>query len=108
VIVETAGHGADLPPAVDLAAFRVVQESLTNVRKHAAASSAHVRIEHRPGELVVTVTDDGRGPPPEPPGRPGFGLVGMRERVTGVGGRVAAEGLSTGGFRVRAAFPLDS
>ncbi|WP_157735013.1 sensor histidine kinase [Pseudofrankia inefficax] len=87
-------------------AYRVVQEALTNVTRHAAATQAWVDIEHRPGELVVTVRDDGRG---QPAGSgPGLGLTGMRERAELLGGTLAAGSRSGGGFEVVAVFPVVS
>jgi signal transduction histidine kinase len=108
------GAGADadaapLPAGVDLAAYRVVQEALTNVVRHAAATRVTVRVTRAPGELVVQVDDDGRGAE-HPPGAPlpagGRGLVGMRERATALGGEVEAGPRPGRGFRVRARFPL--
>ncbi|HET6951436.1 MAG TPA: sensor histidine kinase [Acidimicrobiales bacterium] len=111
VVVECDGlDGVTLPGAVDLAAFRVVQEALTNVVRHAAARRATVRVTRHPGELAVQVDDDGRGaehPPGAPaPGRPGRGLVGMRERAAALGGEVEAGPRPGRGYRVRARFPL--
>jgi signal transduction histidine kinase len=104
------GEPAELPPAVDLAAYRVVQESLTNVVKHAGPARATVRVAYGPSEVVVEVTDEGHGlePPSAAAGplRPGQGLVGMRERVTTAGGELEAGPRPEGGFRVRARLPL--
>jgi signal transduction histidine kinase len=110
VSVEVTGERGDLPAAVDLAAYRVVQESLTNVLRHAGPASATVRLSHRPDRLTVRVSDTGRGvpgdggAPAESPG--GHGIVGMRERVTALGGTFEAGPAATGGFQVQAAFPL--
>jgi signal transduction histidine kinase len=109
-----AGAGADagaapLPAGVDLAAYRVVQEALTNVVRHAAATRVTVRVTRAPGELVVQVDDDGRGaehPPGAPPPAGGRGLVGMRERAAALGGEVEAGPRPGRGFRVRARFRL--
>jgi signal transduction histidine kinase len=106
--------GADavpLPAGVDLAAYRVVQEALTNVVRHAAATRVVVRVTRAPGELVVQVDDDGRGaehPPGVPPPAGGRGLVGMRERAAALGGEVEAGPRPGRGFRVRARFALGS
>jgi signal transduction histidine kinase len=105
-----AGAGAvPLPAGVDLAAYRVVQEALTNVVRHAAATRVAVRVTRAPGELVVQVDDDGRGAE-HPPGAPlpagGRGLVGMRERAAALGGEVEAGPRPGRGFRVRARFRL--
>ena len=82
--VELAVTGArDLPPGVDLAAYRVVQEALTNVIKHAGTARAAVVLEYRPDDLLITVTDDGR-PATGPGGPGGRGLIGLRERIGAV------------------------
>ena len=108
------GRRTDVPAAVERTAYRIVQESLTNVARHAAAASASVRIDYRPGALVVRVDDDGPGtgtgtgtePAPEPEPVPGTGLLGMRERVTALGGRLRAGPRSGGGFTVLAELPV--
>ncbi|WP_017571506.1 sensor histidine kinase [Nocardiopsis halotolerans] len=105
VDVETTGAPAHLPVSTDSAAYRTVQEALTNVVRHSGASAAAVRITHDASFLLVEVTDDGHGtvgPPPE-----GNGITGMRERAALVGGTVDAGPLRGGGFRVRARLPLD-
>jgi signal transduction histidine kinase len=94
-----------LPPGLDLAAYRVVQEALTNVVKHVGPTRVSVSLEHRPDALVIEVVDDG---PPRPAGLPGgHGLVGMRERVSLYGGTLLAEPHG-GGFRVLARLPITS
>ncbi|WP_062346408.1 sensor histidine kinase [Herbidospora yilanensis] len=100
------GRPADVPVAVGRTAYRIVQESLTNVARHAAAATASVLIDHRPGALVVRVDDDGRATPETAP-VPGVGLLGMRERVTALGGRLRAEPRGGGGFTVQAELPVD-
>jgi signal transduction histidine kinase len=99
------GRPAGLPAAVDLAAYRIVQESLTNVVRHAGASRATVRVEYEPDRVVVEVTDDGRtrGAAWRRPG--GHGLAGMRERASALGGELAAGPRPEGGFRVLARLP---
>lgn len=99
------GRRPDLPAAVDRTAYRIVQESLTNVARHAAAASASVRIDYRPDALVIRVDDDGTATPDRAP-VPGVGLLGMRERVTALGGRLRAEPRSGGGFTVHADLPV--
>lgn len=101
----------NLPHEVQAAAFRVVQEALTNVRRHAAdAATVTVRLGHDEGRLDVTVVDDGRGSsqlPVEAHGG-GFGLVGLRERVTALGGELRTGPVTAGhghGWQVRARFP---
>jgi signal transduction histidine kinase len=91
-----------LPPAMDRAAYRIVQEALTNVTRHAAATSAVVRIRPDGGQLVVEVEDDGRGAP----GAPGNGILGMGERARAQGGSLTAGPRPDGGFRVAARLPL--
>ncbi|ANN18336.1 two-component sensor histidine kinase [Amycolatopsis orientalis] len=99
------GQRAELPAAVDRAAYRIVQESLTNITRHAAAASASIRIGYRPDALVVQVDDDGKAGPDSVP-VPGVGLVGMRERVTALGGRLRASPRGEGGFTVEAELPV--
>ncbi|GAA1331082.1 histidine kinase [Actinocatenispora thailandica] len=98
----TAGQ---VPAAVDRAAYRIVQEALTNTGRHARASAATVEIRRLPDSLVVQVTDDGCATPDAPP-NPGIGLLGMRERVTALGGTLSAAPRPDGGFAVRAELPL--
>ncbi|MBL1080819.1 sensor histidine kinase [Streptomyces actinomycinicus] len=93
------------PPAVGAAAYRIVQEALTNAVRHAGPEpGVRVDLYEADGALHVSVTDDGTGPVPG--GSPGFGLVGMRERVRSVGGTLDAGPRTEGGFAVRAALPL--
>jgi signal transduction histidine kinase len=113
VVVE-GGAGDGLPPGVDLAAFRVVQEALTNVVRHAGADRATVRFTRSLGSLVVQVDDDGLGPLGGSAGiaaagdgaGAGQGIVGMRERARALGGTLEAAPRPGRGFRVRARFPL--
>ncbi|RSM74174.1 two-component sensor histidine kinase [Actinoplanes sp. ATCC 53533] len=100
------GHRADVPAAVDRTAYRIVQESLTNVARHARAGTASVRVAYRPGAVVIQVDDDGTATPQSPP-VPGVGLLGMRERVTALGGKLRAEPRGEGGFTVHAELPVD-
>lgn len=92
-----------VPAATELAAYRLVQESLTNVIRHADATHAEVVVERRAGQLVVRVVDDGVGPG----SGDGFGLVGMRERAQALGGRFHAGADDGGGFVVQASLPLE-
>lgn len=101
-----AGRRGALPAAVDRTAYRIVQESLTNITRHAAADTASVHIDYRPGSLVIRVDDDGRATPGTEP-VPGVGLLGMHERVTALGGRLWAAPRTGGGFAVRAELPVD-
>jgi signal transduction histidine kinase len=100
------GHRNDVPAAVDRTAYRIVQESLTNIARHAAAASAWVRIDYRPDALVIRVDYDGKATSDTAP-VPGVGLLGMRERVTALGGRLRAAPRSEGGFTVHAELPVD-
>ncbi|WP_280436903.1 sensor histidine kinase [Nocardia carnea] len=100
------GRYRNLPAAVDRTGYRIVQESLTNIARHAAAESAWVRIDYQPDALVIHVDDDGRAVPGAVP-TPGVGLLGMRERVTALGGRLWAAPRSEGGFRVHAELPVE-
>nr|BFE79158.1 hypothetical protein GCM10020093_017590 [Planobispora longispora] len=100
------GRRPDVPDAVERTAYRIVQESLTNVARHAAAATASVRIDYRPDVLVIQVDDDGRATPGAAP-VPGVGLLGMRERVAALGGSLRAAPRSEGGFSVQAELPVD-
>jgi signal transduction histidine kinase len=93
----------DLPGAVDLAAYRIVQEALTNVLRHAGATSAQVTIGYRAESLELEVTDTGIGGEPS---QLGSGIAGMRERATLLGGELTAGPRAGGGFRVHAVLPL--
>ena len=104
VDVEVDGERADLAPGVELAAYRIVQEALTNTRRHANARSACVRLAYSPENLRVEVTDDGTGTG-EHPNRGGHGLIGMRERAAVYGGTLEARA-GPGGFRVVAVLPV--
>ena len=106
VQVTVTGQPRNLPADVDQAGYRVVQEALTNVARHAGPATAEIHIEYGPAQLTVSVTDDGQASPVRPV-TPGVGLRGMRERVTGLGGTLQAAARDGGGFAVRATFPLD-
>ena len=94
-----------LPPGLDLAVYRVVQEGLTNVLRHAGGAPAVVRISGRLEQLVITVSDDGSGTSGGGAER-GRGLLGLRERVALYGGAVDAGPRLGGGWRLRATIPL--
>jgi signal transduction histidine kinase len=98
------GEARPLPPEVEQTAYRVVQEALTNVSRHAGDATASVRIEYGPDCLTVRVDDDGSAS--KQPPVPGYGLVGMRERVTALGGRLCAEPGAVRGFSVLAELPV--
>ncbi|MEV0222147.1 sensor histidine kinase [Streptomyces sp. NPDC050704] len=124
VSVHQEGTARPLPPGVDLTAYRIVQEALTNVTKHAGTGSARVRLAWNRDRVTITVADDGRGARTAPtaatgpraskgPGAstaadrpPGYGLIGMRERATAVGGHLSAGRRPEGGFLVSTQLPL--
>jgi len=108
--VSVAGELPPLPPAVDTAAYRIIQESLTNVLRHAGPATATVEVAMRDGRLLVRVGDNGLGVvAPRPRGAPtGHGLIGMRERAASVGGTLDAGPGEAGGFEVRATLPVDA
>jgi signal transduction histidine kinase len=108
VKVEQAGQPSALPAQVDWAAYRIVQEALTNVVRHAGAAAVRIRVGQQDGDLVVTVDDDGGGEPGSPATAWGRGIPGMRERARALGGQVAAGPRSGRGFRVHARLPLSS
>ena len=94
-----------LPPGLDLAVYRVVQEGLTNVLRHSGEAPTVVRISGRLGQLVITVSDDGTGTGANS-GQPGRGLLGLRERIGLYGGAVDAGPRPGGGWRLRATIPI--
>ncbi|MEU7777341.1 sensor histidine kinase [Micromonospora parva] len=108
VEVRVVGDPRELLAAVDLAAYRVVQEALTNVLRHAGVSSAQVTVDYRADEVTVEVTDRGVGPgrAGTVPADDGHGLAGMRERVAALGGRLSTGPRPGGGFRVYAGLPV--
>ena len=105
VTVTVTGAERPLPPDVDQAAYRIVQEALTNVSRHAGQACASVRLQYTPDALTVQVDDDGDGSGTRPAG-PGLGLIGMRERVSALGGHLHAGPQDGGGFQVRAELPV--
>ncbi|NJP93711.1 sensor histidine kinase [Nonomuraea sp. FMUSA5-5] len=94
-----------LPTEVDLAAARIIREALTNVSRHSGTDQATLTIAHKSGNIIVTVEDDGPGATYD--GGSGFGIQGMRERATALGGTLEAGPRPEGGFRVTARLPLD-
>jgi signal transduction histidine kinase len=105
VTVTVDGERRPLPPSVDRTAYRIVQEALTNVSRHAQAASASVLVVYGTDHLTVQIDDDGRGVS-ETAQVPGLGLIGMRERATALGGQLRAEARPSGGFSVRAELPV--
>jgi signal transduction histidine kinase len=106
VELRVEGEAASLPPGVDLSAYRIVQEALTNTLKHAGPSYAEVVIHYRDDEVEVEVTDDGAGIGNG--GGSGQGMIGMRERVALYGGVLESGKKAGGGYVVRVQLPLDS
>lgn len=111
VDLQIDGDPRPLPQGVDLAAFRIVQEALTNSLKHAGLARATVRLSYGPDALHVRVADDGRGAAAAlvsgRAGAGGHGLIGMRERVSLYGGELDAGPRTEGGYAVHARIPLD-
>lgn len=103
VEVEVLGTVRELPAGVDLAAYRIVQESLTNTRKHAGPAHVTVRVGYHDDSLSINVDDDGAGPAGDLDG--GDGLAGMRERAAALGGTLHAGPRAGGGFSVSAFLP---
>jgi signal transduction histidine kinase len=101
------GAPATLPQGVDLSAYRIVQEGLTNALKHSGAAHARVLVRYTPAELELEVSDDGRGRSNGTANGSGHGLVGMRERVSLYGGELET-GSRDGGYVVHARLPLGS
>jgi signal transduction histidine kinase len=103
------GPRRPLPADIDLSAFRIIQEAVTNVVRHAGTGHCRVTVDCREEELGIEVTDEGHGgaPPAEGPGeRGGFGIDGMRERARLLGGELTAGPRAEGGFRVAARLPV--
>jgi signal transduction histidine kinase len=105
VTAAVEGTPLPLPPSIDLSAYRIVQEGLTNVIKHAGNANAQVLVRYSDHVLEVQVTDDGPGGPAGP--STGHGLLGVRERVALFGGAFQAGNRAGGGFGLRAVLPLD-
>ncbi|MFI2205429.1 sensor histidine kinase [Streptomyces sp. NPDC020192] len=105
VEVRVSGDQRTVPADLDLAAYRIVQEALTNVVRHAGTGHCRVAVDYGDEELTVEVVDDGRGATEPAPGH-GFGLIGMRERAGLLRGRLSAGPRPEGGFRVMARLPL--
>jgi signal transduction histidine kinase len=113
VQVREDGTRPELPASVDLAAYRIIQEALTNSARHSGGAAATVRLGYRPDGVLVEITDDGppAGPAPASPGplsavaSTGAGIAGMTERAAAIGGTLTAAPRSTGGFAVRAWLP---
>jgi signal transduction histidine kinase len=106
--VVTTGHPPrTLPPTVDLAAYRIAQESLTNAIRHAGPATATVHVTYSPREVCLRITDTGAGPPVTTQTAAGHGLIGMRERASATGGSLQTGRAAGGGFEVTAHLPLE-
>jgi signal transduction histidine kinase len=105
VRLQVTGERRRLSPALELSAYRIVQEALTNTLRHAGAQHAEVTVRFDEDELVLEVVDDGEGNG-DANGTPGRGLIGMRERAAVFGGRLDAGPSADGGFRVAASLPV--
>jgi signal transduction histidine kinase len=105
VKLETAGEPRPLPAGVDISAYRIVQEALTNVRKHAGPVATTVTVAWAEDALELTVRDHGHGAAGPPRSGEGHGLIGMRERVRLLGGELHTGPTNGGGFEVRAVLP---
>jgi signal transduction histidine kinase len=108
VHVEVTGEPVPLPAGVELAGFRIVQEALTNVVRHADAGTAAVRLHYGVDGLGIEVDDDGRGRPGSTTTNGGNGIPGMRERADALGGQLSAAAKAGGGFRVQARLPIST
>jgi signal transduction histidine kinase len=107
VTVEVDGNPRPLPAEVDLAAFRIVQEAVTNVARHAGQSTATVRVAYGEHDVTLQIDDNGRGGTPSSISGSGSGIAGMRERTAALGGRLDVGPRPGGGFQVRAELPMD-
>jgi signal transduction histidine kinase len=107
VAVEVDGAPRPLPAEVDLAAFRIVQEAVTNVARHAGQATATIRVAYGDQAVTLQIDDNGRGGTPSSISGSGSGLAGMRERTAALGGRLEVGPRPGGGFRVRAELPVD-
>jgi signal transduction histidine kinase len=105
VTVTISGQQRALPAHIDAAVYRIIQEALTNITRHAGPASASVRLDYGQQAVTVQVDDNGQATPDAAP-VPGGGLTGMRERVAALGGRLRAEPRREGGFTVRAELPV--
>jgi signal transduction histidine kinase len=104
--LEVEGEAVRLPAGLDLTAYRIVQEGLTNARRHAPGTAVDLTLRWWPAELEIEVADHGPGPPTNPNGV-GHGLIGMRERASLYGGTLRTGPGADGGFRVLARLPID-
>jgi len=106
ITLETSGVMRILAPKVELALYRAVQEGLTNVRKHAQATHARVRLDYQSGRVCLQVEDDGKGVEPSGSSAEGFGLMGLHERVTLLGGQMQIHSVPGEGFQMKIEIPV--
>jgi signal transduction histidine kinase len=102
------GRERPMPPSIELTAYRVIQEALTNALKHAAGATVSVIVEYGDDQLRVEITDSGGQPSPSAGSGQGSGLDGLRDRVAGYGGTLTAARRAGGDYRVVAAIPLST
>ena len=108
VEVDMEGDAISLPASVDLAAYRIIQEALTNSAKHSGATRARVRVRYLDNEVEIEVTDEGTTGPKSPrPAGTGSGIIGMTDRAQALGGQLTAGPRPGGGFRVAAVLPVN-
>jgi len=100
------GEPRDLPPGIDLTAYRIIQEALTNATKYSALGSASLRLDYRESRLTITVTNETRADDAPRPGHRGFGIIGMRERAHAVGGDLRVGASNDERFEVVSSLPL--
>lgn len=106
--LKVTGEKRPLRTAIDLSAYRIIQEAITNVLKHANASRLEVVVDYQPEALLVTISDNGSGSNEALGTSSGHGLIGMRERVELFGGELTTGSSSLGGFVVRAKLPFSA
>jgi len=104
--LQVSGDAADLPLTVDLATYRIIQESLTNAIRHAGRAKATVSLTYSDSELLIAIADTGRGAPAYDASNGGYGLIGMRERAAAAGGTMQAGTAPGGGYLVTARLPV--
>ncbi|GII53310.1 two-component sensor histidine kinase [Planotetraspora thailandica] len=107
VDLDVVGEERELPQAVDVSAYRIVQEALANARTHAPGARVSIEIAYRPTLLALRIADDGPGPAAPEADGPGHGVIGMRERATALGGWFVAGPGAGGGFLIQAGLPLE-
>jgi len=106
VDLEIGGEPRDLPPGVDLTAYRIIQEALTNATKYSASATAALHLRYSGTSLTITVTNDRRTDDQARRGSPGYGIIGMRERAHSVGGELRVSDSGDAGFELVTALPL--